>query len=462
MSKSVKTLIAAAAILAVAAPAMAEFKFTGLFQVQGYHQTAQDKGSNDARSYNVIDQRFRPKLDYKINDYIGLTYFAEVDTVWGEASGATGQGGRVGSDGVNVETKNIYVDFKLPQTASKLRLGIQGFKDSFDGVVVFDDMAAANLSGKLGPMDYVAMYSKWHEGEPRAGLTGLEAQNDRRRNYDDADFYAVDLSHKYGDFAKAGLAVYYYDNNSGIAMPGFPQAGIGENTSGNFSMSEGPNVDAEIWWMGLYGDYRVGNFALNGWALYQTGEVLQTAATNTYVDTRTWAASVKGRMVIPNGDLGLRYMYFAPDDSATDLERFYISQGNYEFADENLMIFLVDKFVNNVAKNRYAITDAVEAGYGLHGLVASANLKNLPMGTYSNLGAGAFFVADKNPDGAARKDDADLGYEVAASVGKVFAEKFDLSLRGSYAFLGKFYDAPANNNDPDDVYTVALMARVPF
>ncbi|WP_305047112.1 hypothetical protein [Geoalkalibacter sp.] len=462
MSKSVKTLIAAAAILAVAAPAMAEFKFSGEFRAQGYHQTAQDKESNDARSLNVIDQRFRPKLDYKINDYISLTYFAEIDTLWGEQSGAaTGQGGRVGADGVNVETKNVYVDFKLPQTASKLRLGVQGFKDSFDGVVVFDDMAAANLSGKLGPLDYQVIYSKWDEGIGRdntpRGSSAAAIANDRRVRWNDVDFYGADLSHKYGDFAKAGLAVYYYDNNSGNAMPAFPQAGIGAN-----SLGEGPNVDAEIWWMGLYGDYRFGNFALNGWALYQTGEVLQTAATNTYVDTRTWAASVKGRMVIPNGDLGLRYMYFAPDDSATDLERFFISQGNYEFADENLMIFLVDKFVNNVPKNRYAITDAVEAGYGLHGLVASANLKNLPMGTYSNLGAGAFFAADKNPDGAARKDKGTLGYEVAASVGKVFAEKFDLSLRGSYAFLGKFYNTTANNNDPDDLYTVALMARVPF
>lgn len=455
MSKSVKTLIAAAAILAVAAPAMAEFKFSGEFRAQGYTQTAQDRGSNDARSLSVIDQRFRPKLDYKINDYIGLTYFGEIDTVWGGGTSAKypgGQGGAVGADGVNLETKNLYVDFKLPQTASKLRLGIQGLKDSFDGVVFFDDMAAAHLSGKLGPLDYQAFYSKWSDADTRL--------------WDETNVFGLDLSHKYGDFAKAGIAAYYYDNNSGNVIDGFtvtnndPIFGTGPGAA---RLGEGPNVDSEIWWLGLYGDYRFGNFALNGWALYQTGEVLDVAATNTYVDTRSWAASVKGRMIIPNGDLGLRYMYFAPDDSNEDIERFFISQGNYEFADENLMIFLVDKFVNNVAKNRYAIRDAVEAGYGLHGLVASANLKNLPMGTYSNLGAGAFFAADKNPEGADRKDKGTLGYEVAASVGKVFAEKFDLSLRGSYAFLGKFYnDTTLNNNDPDDLYTVALMARVPF
>ncbi|KIH77772.1 hypothetical protein SAMN05660860_01267 [Geoalkalibacter ferrihydriticus] len=451
MSKSVKTFIAVAAMLAVAAPAMADFKFSGEFRVQGNHYTSAHMGEQDARSHNIIQQRFRPKLDYRVNDLISLTYFAEVDTVWGETL-ATGRDGRVGSDGYNVQTKNLYADIKIPQIDSNFRLGLQGLRDSFSGVVFFDDMAAANLTGKL-PMniDYQLFYSKWdtnaYAGRDRVGL---------RTEYKDTDFYGVDVSHRYGDFAKAGVAVYYLDNKSMFDVDNVPAGG------------EGLNLDAEMWWAGLYGDYRFANLAFQGFALYQFGEVLDNAPTNTYVDSEAWAASAKASMILPNGDIGLRYIWFSADDSETDADRFYLSQGNYEFTDENLMIFLVDKWVNNEGKNRRAITDAVEAGYGLHALVASGNFRNLPMNTYVNLGAGAFFVSDKNPDGGDFGPvNRTLGYEIAARIGKVFADKFDVSLRGAYAFLDDFYDDADedrfnNNNDANDVYSVALMARIPF
>lgn len=452
MSKCVKTFIAVAAMLAVATPAMADFKFSGLFRVQGYTQTAQDIGRNDARSVSVVDQRFRPKVDYKLNDYVSLTYFAEVDTTWGRQSkGDIGGGGQVGSDGVNLETKNIYVDFKVPDSTHNIRLGIQGIKDAFNGVVFFDDMAAAKFSGKFGPVDYQAFYSKWSEGNIRL--------------YDDVDFYGVDFSHRYGDFAKAGIAAYYYDNNSGNGI----LDDQGDIVDPIPALGEGTNLDAEMWWVGFYGDYRFGNFGLDGFLIYQTGEVLLDPVTNNYIDSEAWAGSVKGRMVIPNGDLGLRYIFYSADDSATDADRFFLSQGNFEFADENLMIFLVDPLVNNVAKTRFAIAHAAEGGYGLHGLAFSGNFKNLPMNTYAKVGAGAFFAADKNPKGAERVDDATLGYEVAARIGKVFAEKFDVSLRGSYAFIGDFYKTPAvgtpahtTSNDPDDIYMAAIMVNVPF
>ena len=419
MSKSVKTFIAVAAMLAVAAPAMADFKFSGEFRIQGHHQTTADaRGgvfSDDVQSENLIHQRFRPKLDYRVNDLISLTYFGEIDIVWGEQLAPGGNDGRVGADGYNLQTKNVYLDLKIPQIDSSLRLGVQGVRDPFNGVVFFDDMAAANMTGKLGLVDYQLLYSKWDQPS--------------RVTEDDLDFYGLNVSHSYGDFAKAGVAAYYLNET---------------------------DTKSEIWYGGLYGDYRFANFILNGFGVYQWGELDDNT-----VNTEAWTASVKGAMVLPNGDVGLRYIYFSPDDSTDDFDRWIGFQGAYEFTDENLMLFLVDKWVVHEGKNRRALVDAVEGGYGLHALVASGNFRNLPMNTYANLGAGAFFVADRNPDGAAQANTT-LGYELAARVGKVFADKFDLSLRGAYAFLGDFYDTDANNNDADDIYTVGLMARVPF
>jgi hypothetical protein len=464
VSKSVRILIALAAVVAMATPALAEFTLGGYFRTQGYLQNIETKnsggglyGNDDSDTMNVIDQRFRAKLGYTLNDYVSFVYYGEVDTTWGEQSkGGIGGGGMVGADGVNIETKNIYVDFKMPDANSNLRLGIQGIKDSFDGVVFFNDMAAINLSGKAGLLDYALIYSKWSEGD--------------EFEFDDTDFYALDVSHKYGDYAKAGVAVYYYDNNGEKGFErdanGFPEVykevdkvnipvGFGANVA-----NEGPDYDAELWYGGLYGDYRFANMGLQGWILYQDGEVYDGS---TDVDSQAWAASVKANFVVRNGDLGLRYMYFSPDDDEDDLDRFFMSHGNYEFIDENLSIFLVDRFVNNVNKNRLAIYDSVEGGYGLHGVVFSGNFKNLPIDTYAGFGAGAFFAADDNPDGAEKREGSTLGYELAGRIGKIFADKFDVSLRGAYAILGDFYDETApGDDDPDDVWTTTLMVNVPF
>lgn len=454
MSKSLKICIAVAAMLAVAAPAMAQVKFSGVFAVQGYHQNfdADVAGGthnevsfaladgDKKNSHSFIDQRFRPKVDYKLNDYVSLTYFAEIDTVWGEG------GGVIGTDGINVETKQIFVDFKIPDTASKARIGLQYLNDPFQNIIFADDMAAVNVSGKLGPVDYQAIYAKFNEG------AGTENGLGARFNADDVDLYGLTLGHKYGDFASAGVSAYYLNHN-GAATRGL--------NSGFLATDDA----RELWWLGINGDYRFANFAVEGFFVYQFGEF-----TEVNVDNEAFAASIKGRMVIPNGDLGLRYIYFSDndEDTASDYNAWAGSMtngGGHEFAGENMMIFLVDRDVMNVGKNRFAMRDAVAAGYGLHAVIATGNFKNLPMGTFANVGIGGFWAAEDTiaGDPGTKVNGKTLGYEVTAKVGKMFAEKFELSLRGSYAMIGEFYEDQAfNNNDPDDAYTVALMARVPF
>ena len=140
-----------------------------------------------------------------------------------------------------------------------------------------------------------------------------------------------------------------------------------------------------------------------------------------------------------------------------------------KFPNENLMQFLVDKFVCNYGKERYAFNDAVFNGFGLMGLVASGNHK-LPSDMYLNWGAGYFRavtddVDDDNVDDAEGKT---LGWEVAARFGKKYFEKVDVSLNASYASYGNFYDNTAPKNgvagagDPDGTYKAYLMVNVPF
>ena len=174
------------------------------------------------------------------------------------------------------------------------------------------------------------------------------------------------------------------------------------------------------------------------------------------------------RDYLENGNVGLRFIYFSEQDEINDDDEdvtvWQGFQGEYEYVNENLMQFLVDKFVQNYGKERYAIADAAEAGYGLLGFVASGNHK-LPSDMYLNWGAGYFMSMDdkRNDEHNASREGDQLGYEVAVRFGKKLYEKVDLSLNASYAGYGDFYDkTSAGGDDPDDTYKTYLMVNVPF
>lgn len=458
MKKVSKISIALALCLAVASPALAEIKLDGYYRLQGIAQThlsgqsAFGFKSTDPHAQTMIDNRMRLRLTNIVNEWVSVVYFAEIDAPFGEPSrGEIGPGGRVTGDGVNVESKNFYLDFKLPDTSLAMRAGLQGWGDAYDAVVVADDMAAVLLTGKLGDAtDFHLLYSKWDEGT-RFTFAGRSGRN----LWNDTDFYAAGITHKVNDSFKAGATVYFFDDNTDTT----------------------PTVDAgdfdtrELFYYGLNADYRFSDFGLRGWVLLQDGE-FENDSTGDTVDSTALAASVKGMMIIPQGDVGLRVTYVSDDDDDKDNNAWVGGQGTTEFGNENLMIFYEDSLVNNSGTSRFAFADAAGRGFGLLAVNAVANLKKgLPMGLYANLGAGAFWslTDDASEDDVDVREGETLGYEVAARVGKVFAEKVDVSLRGAYAAFGDFYDDTVRDDEgegslgnPDDVYRVALMVNVPF
>lgn len=432
--KQLKVLIVLATVLAVASPALAAFKLNGYYRVTGVSQTIKSK-TVDPKSESMVDQRLRMKFTDSLNDFVSVVYYGEVDTPWGEQSkGKIGGGGKLGADGVNIETKNAYVDFKVPDSSWKVRTGIQGIADNFSGMVMDEDASGLTAKGNLAGTSTTLIYSKFDEG--------------KRDTWDDIDFYGLQLQHKFNEHLKIGGDAYLLDDNSG---------------------------ERQTYFIGMTGDYRFSDYGIYGFVVMQDG-----SADNNGPDSQAFAASIKGAMVVPKGDVGVRFIYVSADDSATDDNAWNADIGEWEFPGENLMIFLPDKFVNNSGTTRYAIADGATAGYGLLGMVATANLKGLPMGLYTNLGFGAFMAADDTRNGSSASHTAGtlitsasdtragsmMGMELAARVGKVFADKFDLSLRGAYASFGDFYDDTVDNNgtitSPDDVYKLALMANVSF
>ncbi|MHB1397998.1 MAG: hypothetical protein ACYDAI_08815 [Trichloromonadaceae bacterium] len=469
MSKYLKTAAAALALVALAAPAMADQKISGYFRTQfvadnfngpPFTTTFGQMASDDKRTATQIDNRFRLMYQNNLNEYVSFVYFAEIDTAWGQSGkAAAGQGGTDGADGVNVETKNVYLDFKIPDSIVSARIGVQGVGLGPDGIVLGDDMAAARVNLQFSPMvNVTTVYSKWREND----IT----------EWDDVDFYAATLNLKPSDAIKFNLDLGYLDQNSFKAQVGpfdttafaLIRDGLEDlGLTAADAIALAGETSSELIVVGVGAEANLGAAKLTGYAAHTNGK-MEFGPGVPDTDLSGFMATAKVTAKLGMADTGLRLTWYSADDDATDDE--YngfigdLSGGVYEFAGENLSIFFADALYNNTNGGRRALIDAAYQGHGLLAINATANM-NFTKTVYGKFGAGYFMATEDaaNEIGSA-KEDKELGIEVAARVGTKIAEKVDLSLGGAYAFLGDFYQV--GTTDPDNVYKVSVALNVPF
>lgn len=98
-------------------------------------------------------------LNARVSENLSGTMMFEIgDQMWGEAA----SGGALGADGTVVEVKNAYIDWTVPNSALKLRMGIQGIvmpSFTFENNVFIDDVAGITASYTFN--DNVALTAMW-------------------------------------------------------------------------------------------------------------------------------------------------------------------------------------------------------------------------------------------------------------------------------------------------------------
>jgi len=173
MKKLATLLIAAGLVFGVSTGANAiDFKAKGQWIMSfDYGQHGDFTGGNGRTGYNKKQdefeaaQRVRLQLDAVASEALsGTVYFEIGNTTWGKG-GTEGQGtgGSMGADGVSVEVKRAYIDWMVPETDLKVRMGIQGLQapsfalkraQSFG-----DDVAGVALSYQFN--EYVGATAFW-------------------------------------------------------------------------------------------------------------------------------------------------------------------------------------------------------------------------------------------------------------------------------------------------------------
>src|SRR5512140_1225396 len=136
MRKGFLVVLAVVLVAALAAPAMAGMDVTGFVRVKEYVSNFKNGsapgGANpvlkkDAPTASYVDQRLRLKFSFG-DENVKAVWFTETDfSGWGDASAGTkvsaadtgglgaqrNTGAALSADRVNLETKNVYIWFKV-------------------------------------------------------------------------------------------------------------------------------------------------------------------------------------------------------------------------------------------------------------------------------------------------------------------------------------------------------------
>jgi len=202
MKKLMTLALAAAMMLGAATGASAiDFKAKGQWIMSfdyGMHGNfGESKAKNNSGFGKNEDefearQRVRLQLDAVASEALSGTVFFEIgDQIWGQDS----TGGALGADGKVVELKRAYIDWMVPQTDLKVRMGIQGIAlPSFTtnaSQIMDDDVAAVSLNYQFN--ENVGLTAFWARPyNDNAGYKSSDAGSTKWDNYmDNMDMFAV-------------------------------------------------------------------------------------------------------------------------------------------------------------------------------------------------------------------------------------------------------------------------------
>ncbi|MFC1236686.1 hypothetical protein [Vibrio sp. F74] len=394
-------------------------RFNGYYRLQS---TVENLDETEDNSSTWVDQRLRMKVTSDLHDNVTVVWYGEYDAPFGETGSKTvaGSGGKLSSDGVGIETKNAYVDFRVPNTDWQVRTGIQGYGfGKYESFVTDDDMNGISFLGNVDMATLSGGWFKWDEGE--------------RESSDDVDFYTLNGELSPNDNLSYGFTGAMIKNRNEDAI-------------------NGTAARTDEIYLGSYVDFSQGDIAYSGSVLYKLASGVDSNAT----DGDTFMLNLYAKKHWAEGSIKVHAIYIPADDSSNGTDRFAANQSGWELNSGNLMIFGTDYYYNNGSQGGKAVYDAAYQGYGLLGLMISGD-QQLDEDYYLKYGVGYFSVADDAPKSTSQANGSSLGTELAAQFGKKFADIYDLSLRGSYGFMGDFYQG-----NSEDTYKIVAMLNVGF
>lgn len=476
MKKSMKFLVAALALAALSTPAFAlehevSGRFASFFAVSNYSTPNDFNGrlDKDASTTNWFDQRLRLGYIAKANENVKLVTKFELDyAFWGNSAltNGRGQGGGIGADAVNLETKNIYLDWTASNCNTKI--GMQSYDDAFSGIIFSTDMAGILLTHKYSNATASAGFFRWNDsaGKGLFGInkeTGLPGRNSQ-------DLFVLDGKYNISKDVKVGAAYYYIQDDTNVpetttttiatgAVPiGFTADGtpIYDFADATSTTTPGGGRDAKVHTIGFNAATSLGAVNINGFVLGQFGDY------NTKEDAKGYAAKLAANTAVGTGTLRLDALYVAGGKN-----QLYITRDKNGYYDNEMMILSRDK--NQTTIDNAVVYDVNNNGEGVimaaigfdqpfsPTLTGSANVgfAMVANNEAANVNISTNMFGD--PFSPVSADDDTLGTEVNVELVKKATDNVTLSARAAYLFIGDHY-----TGNPDNPYAVQTMVSYKF
>ena len=399
-------------------------------------------------SANFIEQRARLQYIAKASADLKLVTQFEIDyTYWGNSAYTTGrnQGGAVGSDTVNFETKHIYLDAN-PYKNVNMKLGMMPYNDAFKGVLFDADMAGIAFSSSYNKVTPSIGYFRFND-------TGVN--QDQVLGHLTNDMFLLDGKYEVNKNLKVGAAYYFFRNNA-------------ITTNANDVSLPLTEQDVKISNFGLNAEYTNGPLTLNGFGILQAG-----TANNR--NTTAWALNSGAKYKTGPGTARVEFLYVSGDNNVTGHSNaFYsvFSNANYSehgYYDNEMVILGRDK--NAYTTDNSIIFSAGNQGQGQIGGYIGYDLPISPkLTTAFNAGFAAVAKSNnfkpviyQNRVATTRRNSSNyLGTEVNAEATYVLLDGLTVGARAAYVVLGDYYDNVASNGTPVNPYDFKLMFKYAF
>lgn len=521
-----KKMLAFAAVSALTAatavPAMAlENEFHGLFRFRGIVSNFDDsvagavtlKNPLGARNptFTYMEQRARLMYIAKANDDLKLVTHFEFDSRFGDtsynanatntanssvssnqnASTTRNGGGGVGADQTNLETKNIYLDFKIPSTPVQMKVGIQGYTDNYKGIIFNNDAAGVTATAKTGNLTIMGSYFRFDDATTGGAKDNAGVVTAATNQYlgvtpvvaNGANLYTsalVQNTAQVGNTTRDFMTV-------GAKLAVTKDLTVGADYFLLYSdVLRRTQEETKIHMVGLNGEAKIGPATISGFALYQNGQ-LGTGTLSTaqgHQNVSAFAGNLAAKMAVGPGTAKFTSLYVSGDtspggngtrnDFQTIMERSSTSSG-HTFFEANSQLLLRNAAVI-ASTDRAVVFDLNNNARGLIAAFVGYDLAIKKFYMNSNIGIGAVAKdnANFNTGGSSANTAAQnaaiagsgpsniLGTEVNTEIGYKLYDNMTASVCLAYLFLGDFYKNTANRNMPENPYSTKVMLNYTF
>ena len=369
----------------------------------------------------------------------------------GDAAGT--KGGGFSGDGINIETRFAYTDFQLPGVASKARLQIGLLPFTVNSFLWQETAMGVQFKGAAGPTDLTL-----------AWVRGFENFNNDPDDdlFEDLDALLARVDFNIAKDIKAGVFGLYMTRNPGAdaAASAAPDNVAVFSSGAHYQVKRLPNVDLDIWTLGVDGSANFGTVFVNWDLMYQGG----TVEDNTAVERDISAFLVHADVGVNLGKLKLTYTgwYASGDDNpadgdienflSVDVDRFdsiIFFEGGY--TDDNYFTeapHILDKglILNKIALD-YQATEKLKVGGAVLYLITAEDLR---------------YTDDA---GVARSEDG-LGTEIDAYVSYKLYKDLEFAVNAGYLIADDgmdFFDATGQRDGSgEDVFRSTARLRYLF